>query len=94
MYPFLLTRSMARFLLALILVSSLLIQSGVVCALALVVNLWATDMISDRLFDLSAESDFHALDSMDSSAVESLNSTEILADGSDAGSLSFPSHLT
>ncbi len=94
MYPFLFTRSTARFLLTLILVSSLLIQSGVVRALALVVNLWATDMISDRLFDLSSESDFHALDSMDSSDLDSLNSTATRLEGSAVGRRSLPSHLT
>jgi hypothetical protein len=85
---------MARFLMTLILVSSLLIQSGVVWVLTLIVNFWATDMISDRLFDLSAESDFHAFDSMDSSDLDSLNSTAMRLDGSDVGRRSLPSHLT
>lgn len=74
--------------------SLLLSQSGVVCDLLLVVKRWATDMISDLLLDFSSESVPHAFDRTDSSAGVSLNSIEILEDGSDAGSLSFSSHLT
>lgn len=94
MYPFRFRRSQALFRFTLMRVSSLLIQSGVVCDLLLVVKRWATDMISDLLLYFSSESALHAFDSTDSSAGESLNSTETLADGSDAGSLSFSSHLT
>ena len=94
MYPFRFRRSCALFRLTLMRVSSLLIQSGVVWALDLVVNLWATDIRSDLRFDLSAESDSHALDSMDSSALDSLNSTATRPEGSETGRRSFPSHLT
>lgn len=94
MYPFLFRRSHARFLLTLILVSSLLIQSGVVWARALVVNLWATDISSDLRLDLSAESASHAFDRDDSSEAVSLNSADTAFDGSDSGRRSFSSHLT
>jgi hypothetical protein len=94
MYPFLFKRSHALFLATRILVSSLLIQSGVVLPLDLLVYLWATDCSSDSLLDLSFVSALHALESRDSSDRESLNFSDTAWDGSDAGSLSLPSHLT